>query len=104
MKVDAYNGINSYLSELSGTSIKTVEDIVTYNVENRGSEGAAPGDHPAFPSGQVRKGSSSSHFFTEDSRITSLRLLNPRGKWIKPITKLGAIFKISHVEKALMPL
>ena len=53
VKVDAYNGINAYLSELSGTRIKTVEDIIAYNIENRGTEGAGPGDHPAFPSGQV---------------------------------------------------
>ena len=53
VKVDAYNGINAYLSELSGTSTRTVEDIIAYNTENRGTEGASPGDHAAFPSGQV---------------------------------------------------
>jgi hypothetical protein len=52
-KVDAYNGINAYLSELSCTRIKTVEDIIAYNSQNRGTEGACPNDHPAFPSGQV---------------------------------------------------
>lgn len=44
--------MNSYLSELSNTSIKTFEDIVNYNIENRGTEGAYPGDHAAFPTGQ----------------------------------------------------
>ncbi len=53
VKVDAYNDINGYLSELSNTSMKTVEDIVQYHDQNRGTEGAQPGDHPAFPSGQV---------------------------------------------------
>lgn len=53
MKVDAYNGINAYLSQLSGTRMKTIEDIVKYNAENSGTEGANPGDHSAFPSGQV---------------------------------------------------
>lgn len=53
VKSDAYNGINLYLSDLTCTDIKTVEDIVRYNNENRGTEGAYPGDHQAFPSGQV---------------------------------------------------
>ncbi|KAF2180472.1 amidase [Zopfia rhizophila CBS 207.26] len=52
VKVDAYNGINAYLSELSHTEIKSIEDIVEYNIRNSGTEGANPGDHPAFPSGQ----------------------------------------------------
>lgn len=54
VKVEAYNGINTYLSELSGTCMKQVEDVVAYNDRNRGTEGAYPGDHQAFPSGQVR--------------------------------------------------
>ena len=53
VKVEAYNGINSYLSELSDTRMKTLEDIIKYNQENSGTEGAEPGDHPAFPVGQV---------------------------------------------------
>lgn len=52
-KVDAYNGVNKYLSRLEGTKVKTVEDVVTYNEQNRGTEGAEAGDHPAFPSGQA---------------------------------------------------
>jgi amidase len=52
-KVDAYNGINRYLCELSNTPIKTVEDVLTYNQCNEGSEGSLPGKVPAFPSGQV---------------------------------------------------
>lgn len=52
MKVDAYNDLNSYLSELSETDIKFVEDIVAFNEANRHTEGADPGDHPAFVSGQ----------------------------------------------------
>ena len=54
VKVDTYNGINAYLSELSDTCIKSVEDIVRYNENNNGTEGAYPGDHQAFASGQVR--------------------------------------------------
>lgn len=53
VKVEAYNGINSYLGELSNTDMKTVEDVIAYNEHNRGTEGADPGDHPAFPTGQV---------------------------------------------------
>ncbi|KAL8884450.1 MAG: hypothetical protein Q9192_006843, partial [Flavoplaca navasiana] len=52
MKTDAYNGINAYLSQLSETSIKSVEDIVHFNDKNTGTEGARPGDIPAFSSGQ----------------------------------------------------
>ena len=53
VKVDAYNGINNYVAQLSDTSIKSVEDIVEFNDRNTGTEGANPGDLPAFPSGQV---------------------------------------------------
>ena len=51
-KVDAYNGINDYLSTLNNTHIKSVEDIVEYNNQNKGTEGGKPGMVPAFPSGQ----------------------------------------------------
>ena len=60
VNIEAYNGINSYLSELSDTRMKTLEDIVKYNRENSGTEGAKPGNHPAFPTGQV----SQSRLFT----------------------------------------
>lgn len=53
IKVEAYNGINAYLSELSNTDIKSFEDILEFNRENTGTEGARPGDHPAFATGQV---------------------------------------------------
>ena len=53
VKVEAYEGINAYLSELASTDVHTLQDVVDYNRKNRGTEGAFPGDHPAFPSGQV---------------------------------------------------
>ena len=53
VKVDAYNGINHYLSQLTNTNMESVEDVVIFNERNRGSEGAWPGDHPAWASGQV---------------------------------------------------
>ncbi|KAK5018131.1 hypothetical protein LTR16_001170 [Cryomyces antarcticus] len=49
-KVDAYNNINSYLAELQGTTMKTVEDIAAYVDTNSGTEGAREGDHAAFAS------------------------------------------------------
>ena len=52
-KTDAYNGINSYLRELSNTPIKTVEDVLVYNQSNEGTEGPTAGKVPAFPSDQV---------------------------------------------------
>lgn len=53
VKLEAFQGINSYLAELSGTRVRTLEDVIEYNRENSGTEGANPGDHPAFPTGQV---------------------------------------------------
>ncbi|KAI4236051.1 MAG: hypothetical protein LQ352_008043 [Teloschistes flavicans] len=52
VKVDFYNNIQSYLSELQNTDIRTLEDIVRYNNDNDGSEGGHPGINPAFASGQ----------------------------------------------------
>lgn len=53
-KVECYYLMNEYLGKLKNTKIKSVEDVVRFNDENAGSQGANPGDHPAFPSGQVR--------------------------------------------------
>ncbi|KAG9243091.1 amidase signature domain-containing protein [Calycina marina] len=52
VKVDFYNDIAVYLAELNNTSIRTIQDIVQYNLDNEGSEGGMPGVHPAFKSGQ----------------------------------------------------
>lgn len=54
--VDFYNNINTYLSELTNTDIRTLEDIVQYNYDNDGTEGGYEypdqGGVPAFASGQ----------------------------------------------------
>ncbi|MCJ1319202.1 hypothetical protein MMC15_004537 [Xylographa vitiligo] len=52
VKVDFYNNIAAYLSELENTNIKSLADLVQYNNDNLGSEGGAPGINPAFGSGQ----------------------------------------------------
>lgn len=52
IKVDFYNNIASYLSELSSTSMRSLSHIVQYNIDNVGTEGGTPGIHPAFGSGQ----------------------------------------------------
>ncbi|EED17436.1 amidase family protein [Talaromyces stipitatus ATCC 10500] len=52
VKVDFYNNIKSYLSELENTNMRSLEDIVQYNIDNAGSEGGIPGVNPAFASGQ----------------------------------------------------
>lgn len=52
VKVDFYNNIKTYLSRVSNTNVKSLEDIVQYNIDNVGSEGGTPGVHPAFGSGQ----------------------------------------------------
>jgi amidase len=54
VKVDFYNNIRDYLSELNNTRIKNLEDIVNYNYDNDGAEGGNPWPLgiPAFYSGQ----------------------------------------------------
>lgn len=54
VKVDFYNNIKAYLSELQNTNIRSLEDIMQYNVDNDGSEGgnAWPLGIAAFYSGQ----------------------------------------------------
>ncbi|KAH8820803.1 amidase signature domain-containing protein [Xylogone sp. PMI_703] len=52
VKVDFYNDIAKYLDELDNTDIRSLADLVKYNVDNVGSEGGIPGIHPAFQSGQ----------------------------------------------------
>lgn len=54
VKVDFYNNINKYLSQLTNTNIKTIDDIIQYNFDNDGSEGGNPWPlgNPAFYSGQ----------------------------------------------------
>ncbi|KAK1961659.1 amidase [Colletotrichum sublineola] len=54
VKTDFYNNINSYLSELENTNIKTLEDIVAFNYNNDGTEGGNPWPFgtSAFYSGQ----------------------------------------------------
>ena len=71
VKVEAFNCINLYLSELSETRMKTLEDVIEYNEENSGTEGGKPGDHPAFPPGQV----SHSISFTSFTILYNTRLV-----------------------------
>jgi amidase len=54
VKVDFYNNIKAYLSELENTKIRSLEDIVAYNYANDGTEGGNPWPFgiPAFYSGQ----------------------------------------------------
>jgi amidase len=54
VKVDFYNNIKAYLSELDNTTIRTLEDIVAYNYANDDTEGGYPWPRgiPEFYSGQ----------------------------------------------------
>ncbi|EFY85954.1 hypothetical protein J3459_008374 [Metarhizium acridum] len=54
VKVDFYNNINKYLAELNNTNIRTIDDIVQYNLDNDGSSGGNPWPqgNPAWFSGQ----------------------------------------------------
>ncbi|KAK1775487.1 amidase signature domain-containing protein [Copromyces sp. CBS 386.78] len=54
VKVDFYNNIKTYLSELENTEIRSLEDIVQFNYDNDETEGGHPWPqgNPAFYSGQ----------------------------------------------------
>ncbi|PBP19966.1 amidase family protein [Diplocarpon rosae] len=52
VKTDFYNDIAAYLAELHNTDIRSLADIMAYNVANVGTEGGIPGVHPAFAGGQ----------------------------------------------------
>ncbi|CUS24967.1 LAQU0S22e01222g1_1 [Lachancea quebecensis] len=52
VKVDFFNNIKTYLSELENTEIRSLEDIVKYNNRYYGTEGGIEDTHPAFQSGQ----------------------------------------------------
>ncbi|KAF2872364.1 amidase family protein [Massariosphaeria phaeospora] len=54
VKVDFYNDVKAYLSELQDNSIKSVEDIIQYNLDSLGAEGGLPGVNPGFLGGQER--------------------------------------------------
>jgi amidase len=51
-KVQTYYLMRDYLSRLKNTPMKSLEDIVRFNDENRGTEGGHAGDLPAFADGQ----------------------------------------------------
>ena len=51
VKVDLYNELNVYLSQLQNTSIRTLEDVVKFNFDTV-EEGGVAGTNPAFASGQ----------------------------------------------------
>ncbi|KAI1334743.1 amidase [Xylariaceae sp. FL0016] len=42
VEVDFYNNINTYLSELQNTDMRSLEDLVRYNYANDGTEGGHP--------------------------------------------------------------
>lgn len=52
LRVDFYNNIRDYLAELDNTTIRSLEDIVQYNLVHNKTEGGIPGLNPAFASGQ----------------------------------------------------
>ncbi|KAI0160186.1 amidase [Xylariaceae sp. FL1272] len=53
VKVDGYNDLNSYLTNLIESPVRSVEDIIRYNRDNAGTEGGLPRTIPAFPDGQT---------------------------------------------------
>ncbi len=51
-KVETYCLMRDYLSKLRNTPMQSLEDIVRFNDQNRGSEGGHAGDLPGFADGQ----------------------------------------------------
>ncbi|KAI3317443.1 amidase [Xylariaceae sp. AK1471] len=54
VKVDFYNDLKRYLSGLTTNpnNIRSLEDIIQYNIKHTDNEGGMPGTHPAWPIGQ----------------------------------------------------
>ncbi|KAI0459566.1 amidase [Xylaria acuta] len=54
VKVDFYNDLKKYLAGLTmnPNNIRSLEDIVEYNIKHTEREGGVPGTHPAWPTGQ----------------------------------------------------
>lgn len=68
--VDFYNDIRKYLAELENTNMKTLEDIIAFNIQYTGVEGGIPGTVAGFASGQdgflesaVTKGDMNSSYY-----------------------------------------
>ena len=51
-KVETYYLMHEYLGKLENAPMRSLEDIVRFNDENRGTEGGHAGDLPAFADGQ----------------------------------------------------
>ena len=66
------------------------KDIIEYNKQNTGTEGAAAGDFPAFASGQVSS-SYSGVALSHLSRIISKKLRLQKVKEMRPIEMLYSI-------------
>jgi len=52
VNVDFYNNIRDYLAELQNTNVRSIEDIIAFNIQYTGTEGGIPGSTPGFKSGQ----------------------------------------------------
>ncbi|KAI0198955.1 amidase [Astrocystis sublimbata] len=54
VKTDFYNDLKKYLAGLvtNPNNIRSLEDVVEYNIKHTEKEGGVPGTHPAWPTGQ----------------------------------------------------
>ncbi|KAI1748194.1 amidase [Xylaria castorea] len=54
VKVDFYNDLKKYLGGLTvnPNNIRSLEDVIEYNIKHTEREGGVPGTHPAWPTGQ----------------------------------------------------
>lgn len=54
VRMEFYQDLKKYLESLTKNdkTINSLEDIVTYNIQNTIQEGGVPGTHPAWPTGQ----------------------------------------------------
>ncbi|KAF4626531.1 hypothetical protein G7Y89_g11628 [Cudoniella acicularis] len=53
VRTEFYHSLRTYLSKLSDNKgIRSLENIITFNIEHTTGEGGIPGTHPAWPTGQ----------------------------------------------------
>ncbi|KAI1436663.1 amidase [Xylaria sp. CBS 124048] len=73
VKTDFYNDIKKYLTSLTTNpnNIRSLEDIIRYNIKHTKKEGGVPGTHPAWPLGQDNFDKSLATNGIEDETYTS---------------------------------
>jgi len=77
VKTDFYNDIATYLADLSNTDIRSLEDIVQYNLDNVGSEGGLPSMVLPFHSSPIRYKFGTAFSLSDFSRLLIFSDIHP---------------------------